>query len=258
MAAQKALRRVAALLLVAMSSTQFVQLLSPLAHASCPLGEAFSAGMNSQSQKPMNRSCGVKRVKKVPRMAFDNLSLKKLLHLGRWPMIWKEKWIGPANLDRAGLRLSGQDTYALVAAVLLQVLVGLYGATSQPEDNTSSMHKRLFEIQMLLLMISINCGTYTMVTFLLNKIYSSTALGMYKDVDYAVFFNETARHRVHAFWSLITCMITFMLSFSLNVMQRMKGKRGIVAAVLAVSVGSIMVYDWTSIMLLADKLIFKA
>ncbi|CAK0857853.1 unnamed protein product, partial [Prorocentrum cordatum] len=177
------------------------------------------------------------------------------------------EWFGPANLERANLRITGMETYAIVAAVLLQVILGVYGSVSEPQLDDPRiryprLQRRVFEAQMVLLMIAVLCSTYTMVMFLLIKIYSVTALGLYKDVAYKAFTQATVGIRSDAFWALISSIITFLLAFSLNLYSKVKGNRGI-ASVLWLSVVTIgfvvaLLREGGQVLMIADKLIFSA
>lgn len=199
------------------------------------------------------------RPTKVARPAVSTGTLlRQILHCGRYPAMWKERWIGPANLDRANLKITGMDTYALVAAVLLQVIIGLY--TSVPEPSADDPHIKyprlqriVFELQMALLLVAVMCSTYTMVTFLLCKIYTVLSLGMYRDVAYDLFFQGTRRLRVTSFWSLIWSMNAFLLAFALNLYTRIKGNRGLLLAFAGILVLLPIVRDWMAILQLADK-----
>jgi hypothetical protein len=187
--------------------------------------------------------------------------IKRFLHIGRFPRMWKEEWVGPANLDRASLRIDGMETYAIVAAVLLQVILGLYGAISEPDLDDPRikfpvLQRIVFEAQMVLLMIAVLCSTYTMVVYLLIKIYAVTALGVYKDVAYRAFTVATGRHRSHAFWALIAAIITFLLAFALNLYSKVKGKRGLVLSIVATCLVYMVLMEGAGVLLSADKYIF--
>jgi len=201
------------------------------------------------------------------RVARDGLNaqwtpLRQILHVGRYLTMWKEKWVGPANLDRASLRITGMDTYALVAAVLLQVITGLYGSVPEPEEEDPRIkypmaQRVMYEAQMFLSGVSVVCSTYTMVMFLLCKIYTVMALGMYKDVSYDLFQQATARFRLRAFWSLIIAMHSFLVSFAMNLFTRIKGKRGIFFCVLTMAGIIPVIYDWKIIYQVAEKYVYK-
>lgn len=209
-----------------------------------------------QGQSPRNQS-------PTQRRSFTT-SVRRVLYSAQLlPMKWKERWLGPANLDRASLRITGMDTYALIAAVLLQVLLGLYGAMDDPDlDNPRvkwpKLQRAMYEAQLALLMCAVLCTTFTMVMFLLSKLYTVTALGMYKDVSYDIFQKRTSGQRVKAFWSLIAGMLSFLMAFSLNLYTKMKGGRGLVLAAIGLCFVVKLVQEWAVVMILADKLIFSS
>merc|ERR1719291_1296068 len=55
------------------------------------------------------------RKKGVQPPASTERNIKRVLHIGRFPRMWKDEWVGPADLARAGLRIDGMETYAIVA-----------------------------------------------------------------------------------------------------------------------------------------------
>mmetsp|Transcript_51577 Transcript_51577/g.99689 ORF Transcript_51577/g.99689 Transcript_51577/m.99689 type:complete len:262 (+) Transcript_51577:41-826(+) len=201
---------------------------------------------------------------KVARPAVSTSTMfRQLFHCGRYVVMWKEKWIGPANLDRAALKITGMDTYAVVAAVLLQVILGLYTSVPEPSpDDPKIRYPRLqrivFEVQMVLLMGAVLCSTYTMVTFLLVKIYTVTSLGLYRDVSYDLFFQGTQRLRLTAFWSLIGSMYSFLIAFALNLYTRIKGNRGLLLAFFGILALLPIVRDWMAILGMADRFLYQA
>jgi len=206
---------------------------------------------------------GVQRIKKSTRKAFDITALRQILHFPvKYPVMWQERWLGPANLDRANLRITGMDTYALISAVLLQVIIGLYGTCECPQEGDPHvkyprLQRWMFEAQVLALMIAVICSTYTMVMFLLCKIYTVTALAMYKDVAYDLFQKATASHRVHAFWSLIMAMNAFLVAFALNLFSRIRGNRGLVVMGVSLALIIPMLKEWKEVIHLASKYIFN-
>jgi len=203
---------------------------------------------------------GEERPTKTARPASGSTLLRQMLHVGRYPVMWQERWIGPANLDRANLKITGMDTYAVVAAVLLQVIIGLYASVSEPsEDDPKIKYPRLqkyvFQLQMTLLMVAVMCSTYTMVSFLLCKVYAVMALGMYRDVSYDLFFQGTNNIRLSSFWSLIVSMETFLFAFALNLYTRVKGNRGVFLASVAIFVVFLLVREVMGIYALAEKFV---
>jgi len=193
-----------------------------------------------------------------PLKAGGTMLVKQFLHLHYRPVIWWQRWVGPIDLGRADMRVTGHDTYALVAAVLLQVLVGLYGVTKVPSEDDSKGRKIVFSVEIVLTSLAAICSAFTMLTFLLNKIYSTTALGVFKDVAYDVYQMATRPQRACAFWSLIIAMVTFLITFSLNLFLKLKGKRGYIATALTLVGSSFMLREWVTMMVMANKYIFRA
>ncbi|CAK8993216.1 unnamed protein product [Durusdinium trenchii] len=206
---------------------------------------------------------GIPKSPKAWRKALphDAVPVRQALHLHRYLQLWRIHWIGPENLDRAGLRVTGMDTYAIVASVLLQVITGFYGSVPEPDDTDErlkypNLHRLMYEGQMIFAGISVVCSTYTMVMFLLCKSYSVMALGMYKDVSYDLFQAASGRFRLRAFWSLIIAMHSFLISFAMNLFTRIKGNRGL-AFFFVGMLGIIpVVFDWQIIYQIAKKYVY--
>lgn len=195
-------------------------------------------------------------------LPHDAVPVRQFLHLHRYLQIWRVHWIGPENLDRAGLRVTGMDTYAIVASVLLQVITGFYGSVPEPDDTDErlkypNLHRLMYEGQMIFASVSVVCSTYTMVMFLLCKIYSVMALGMYKDVSYDLFQAATGRFRLRAFWSLIIAMHSFLVSFAMNLFTRIKGNRGLCFFFVGMMGIIPVVYDWQIIYQIAEKYVYN-
>eukprot|EP00930_Biecheleria_cincta_P071574 TRINITY_DN59063_c0_g1_i1.p1 TRINITY_DN59063_c0_g1~~TRINITY_DN59063_c0_g1_i1.p1 ORF type:complete len:288 (+),score=46.44 TRINITY_DN59063_c0_g1_i1:34-864(+) len=210
-----------------------------------------------QSQVMKHRR-GQESAQKTPRPALGYIvQIKRGLHIGRYPRMWWERWVGPANLDRVSLRLAGMDTYAIVASVLLQVILGLYGSIPVPDKDAPRKTQLMFEAQMALLTVAVLCSTFTMVIFLLNKVYCATALGMWKDVSYETFLNKTGKIRADAFWSLILALSCFMGAFAINVLNAINNRRGIIIGVMTVLGAGYMLRELSSMMEMAKLYVFK-
>lgn len=188
--------------------------------------------------------------------------IKQITHVGRYPRMWRESWLGPANLDRANLRITGMETYSIIAAVLLQVILGLYSSIERPDENDPRvMYPRLqmfvFEIQMTLLMVAVLCSTYTMVMFLMIKVYSVTALGLHLDVAHEGFILATQRSRAGAFWSLIAATCSFLVAFALNLYSKVKGNKGLGLSFLAMCFLAALFREGMKVLSSADAHIFQ-
>eukprot|EP00913_Durusdinium_trenchii_P017495 g16440.t1 len=191
-------------------------------------------------------------------LPHDAVPVRQFLHLHRYLQLWRVHWIGPENLDRAGLRVTGMDTYAIVASVLLQVITGFHSSVEEPDETDErlkypNLHRLMYEGQMIFASISVVCSTYTMVMFLLCKIYSVMALGLYKDVSYDLFQAATGRFRLRAFWSLIIAMHSFLVAFAMNLFTRIKGNRGLMFFFVGMLGIIPVVYDWQIIYQIAEK-----
>lgn len=178
--------------------------------------------------------------------------MKQFLHLNRLPVIWKERWLGPENLDRAELRITGFDTYALIAGVLLQVVISLYGSQAEPDPNDPSViypkiQRAVYETQMAFLMLSALCSTYTMVTFLICKIFSTRALATHMDVAFQIYTRETRPFRLHGYWALISALLAALVAFTLNLFTRIKGNRGLCFTFLFFFFVGAMLEDWRNL-----------
>eukprot|EP00929_Paragymnodinium_shiwhaense_P014105 TRINITY_DN121994_c0_g1_i1.p1 TRINITY_DN121994_c0_g1~~TRINITY_DN121994_c0_g1_i1.p1 ORF type:complete len:295 (-),score=55.60 TRINITY_DN121994_c0_g1_i1:146-1030(-) len=172
----------------------------------------------------------------------------------------EERWLGPINFDRANLRISGMDTYSVVASVLILTLTSLYGATSLPakEEEATPAQKRLYEIQMVCLMVAMLCSTYCMITFLLNKVYSCTALGLWKDVAYNSFMRDMVQVRLRGFWSMMIALVALMTSFSLNLIDKVGGKRGWAVGGASILMGIWMCVQWADVYNAASHYIYNS
>eukprot|EP00929_Paragymnodinium_shiwhaense_P119799 TRINITY_DN9169_c0_g1_i1.p1 TRINITY_DN9169_c0_g1~~TRINITY_DN9169_c0_g1_i1.p1 ORF type:complete len:368 (-),score=47.89 TRINITY_DN9169_c0_g1_i1:185-1288(-) len=179
-------------------------------------------------------------------------------HVNRWPGRMTERWLGPVNFDRAGLRLDTMDTYAVVASVFLGCLLGLYGSVSDPDYDTPTSMKTLFDVQMALLMVATLCASFTTFIFLINKLFAATAMGLWKDVAFFTYQYHTAVQRKMAFWSLVLSMLAFIVTFALNLYEKIQGRKGKAAAGLTLFVGGIMAVSCKELMDLANALIFQS
>jgi len=195
---------------------------------------------------------------KVECKAFNAMAVKRLLHaMERGPRRLRENWIGPVNFDRADMRVSAFDTYAVVATVMLQVVVGLYSSIPDPGSDATPVQRQAFRLQMLLLTVAVMCSTFTMVIFLLSKIYGVTALAMHKDLTYDMFIRVTSGGRSRAFWSLIGAMWSFLGAFVITLLQRIRGKLGYAAIVGTLTSAAYMTWEWYHVISWAGKHIYR-
>lgn len=91
---------------------------------------------------------------------------------------------------------------------------------------------------------------------MLCKLFSAISLGLYKDVAWELFVEAAKRHRLHAFYALISAILTFLAAFVLNLFSRIKGKRGITFTILFMLPIAWMVRLWVDIVLIGEKYIY--
>eukprot|EP00929_Paragymnodinium_shiwhaense_P011988 TRINITY_DN1184_c0_g1_i1.p2 TRINITY_DN1184_c0_g1~~TRINITY_DN1184_c0_g1_i1.p2 ORF type:complete len:321 (-),score=83.87 TRINITY_DN1184_c0_g1_i1:69-953(-) len=179
-------------------------------------------------------------------------------HVMRFIGRQEERWLGPVNFDRQGLRLGAQDTYATLATIILGTVLGLYGCVPDVDENSTPLQKKLHTAQMALLAAATLTSTFTMVIFVLSKVYSVTALAFWKDVAYNTFTHATDTLRMQAFWSLIASNGFFMMAFCLNIAHRMgKGKNGYYVTAAAVAISLFCTYQFWVMTDMANKYIFQ-
>jgi hypothetical protein len=118
------------------------------------------------------------------------------------------------DLARTSIRLESLNSYAIIAALLLNATLKLY--TMTPKQTDSSHHK-LENIARLIFVLSAGlsmiCGAYTTVVFSLLGLYSKTALGLGRDQVFLQFFAATAQVRQQGFNSFLTALLSFEVCF---------------------------------------------
>lgn len=233
---------------------------------------ALSSGLDRHAEVGLTGKVGINlrelpKPAKVTREVLIGQTLNAVpetRHIREWiqhPLRWlgrmEERWIGPFNGDRQGMRLSAQDTYAGVAAFVMGVVLGLYGCVSDVDEDATPMQKRLYEAQMALLSLATLASSFTMIIFLLSKVYSVTALGLWKDVAYSTFHAVTSSLRMQAFWGLIISTTAMMYAFCLNLIEKIKGPRGLVCAGVAALMSTYFTYQFWFMTDLAYKFVFS-
>eukprot|EP00929_Paragymnodinium_shiwhaense_P020543 TRINITY_DN13661_c0_g1_i1.p2 TRINITY_DN13661_c0_g1~~TRINITY_DN13661_c0_g1_i1.p2 ORF type:complete len:271 (-),score=75.80 TRINITY_DN13661_c0_g1_i1:176-988(-) len=257
----RSLSRASTLVMMTLACSVLMRL-PPFAPSQQQSSASFAAAVvqTGGSSQPSRSLFGM-RIEKTPlesggaEIASVDATRASIQHVMRFPGRMMERWMGPVNFDRASLRIDAMDGYALVASIVIQIVVGLYGATEEPEEK-SGPQRWMFEVQIWLLLIATMTSCFTMMVFLLGKIYSTTALGMWKDVAFFNFQHATAHHRNQAFWSLLISCLAFTGSFSLNLYTRLKGKRGVSASLISFAVAGAMCLSIQQVMRLANTHVF--
>lgn len=192
------------------------------------------------------------------RIPLMSIGAKQLLHLGRYPQMWKDHWVGPANIGRADMGVAGMDAYAILGAVILQVILGLYAAAEEPQAGDPRvryprLQRFFFDAQSLLLMLATACSAFSMITFLMVKVNAVTALGVYRDVAFERLLALTYQVRIVAFLSLVFSILLLLVVFSMSLYSKVKGNRGLILTSVAMLFGLITVHDMFQMMAFATR-----
>lgn len=180
----------------------------------------------------------------------DEIEVRRFLHVPyKFLAKLNEKWVGPVNFDRQGLRIGAMDTYAVLAGILLSTILGLFGSIygNKPDDDAPQVEKITYDFQVFFGSVAAMASAWTMIIFLFNKIYCVKALSIYHDVNYAVFLSATREYRVRAFQSLIVAFVAYLIAYASVLLGTVKGKKGIAIAVGIVAFSVIMLMEASNI-----------
>lgn len=132
---------------------------------------------------------------------------------------------GSDTLDRLKMRLDGMGTYAVVAALVVNMGIRLLSSTS--DLLLSKVWSPIACLYSCSLAGCVLSGVYATIVFALVKMFSKTALGIYKDVQFCEFFNATAHYRVTGFVALCISVASFCFAFLTFFLVRVGGAPGV-------------------------------
>jgi len=161
------------------------------------------------------------------------------------------------DLVRVKTRLDGLHSYGVIAALMMNASLRLYSSTPKRTDDGGisfeNVIKFLFTMSMMLSVIS---GSYTTIVFALLGLYSKRALGMGMDEKFVKFFDATHDIRESGFDAFVMCLATFKISFCLSLFLNYRGKfRWVILAVASI-LSCFAWYKWSTIMSLANTILF--
>jgi len=172
------------------------------------------------------------------------------------------------DLDRVKIRLDGLSSYGVVTALIMNAGLRLYSATpkkmgteSGPDDSADDKRRQKIENFTKVLfgfsvVASILAGAYTTVVFSLLGLYSKTALGLRRDLQYLEFISSTAQIRETAFDSFLLSLVAFEISFVSSIFLQYKGRvRWWLSGAATIAIFATF-WQWSSIMTTASKLLF--
>ena len=168
------------------------------------------------------------------------------------------------DIARARIRLEGLSSYALVAALLMNMAFVLYGSMPKKMNLTAGdtkNYKLENAIAMLGSIFAIICivmGMTTTIIFSLLGLYSKTALGMGNDAGFVEFFSATAEMRRVGFQSMVACIICLKGSLVTKTLLdfRDQGKFRYVMFSLSLVLSVLSWMAWSSIVKLAGGILF--
>jgi len=132
----------------------------------------------------------------------------------------------PFVMDRAALRLDGLSAYAIVASILLNAALIVYGTILKEVKDTKYIYPndvsaiKTTQIENIITIVAsfsnvicILSAVYTTLVFSLIALYSKTALGLGLDSQFVAFFSATSFLRDSGFRAFISALVSFQISF---------------------------------------------
>mmetsp|Transcript_27346 Transcript_27346/g.40430 ORF Transcript_27346/g.40430 Transcript_27346/m.40430 type:complete len:237 (-) Transcript_27346:298-1008(-) len=168
------------------------------------------------------------------------------------------------DIARARIRLEGLSSYALIAALLMNMALRLYGSIPKKMNLTAGdtkNYKLENAVAMLCSIFAIICivmGMTTTIIFSFLGLYSKTALGMGNDAGFVEFFSATAEMRRVGFQSMCACIICLKGSLVTSTLLdfRDQGKFRYVMFSLSLVLSVLSWMAWNSIVKLAGGILF--
>lgn len=134
--------------------------------------------------------------------------------------------MSPATLERVKMRLDGLGTYAVVSALVVNMGIRLVSSTT--DEVMTKVWWPLSCAYCAALVACVLSGVYATVVFTLTKMYSKTAIGLYRDAAFTEFFRATAQYRVSGFLAFCTSLGSFAFAFVTFFLLRVRGAPGLV------------------------------
>jgi hypothetical protein len=163
------------------------------------------------------------------------------------------------DLTRVSMRLDGFNSYAIIAALLLNATLKLYCMTPKQIESGGNISKEKVASILFLLFAgtSLLCTAYSTLVFSLLSLYSKTALGLGQDAAFLEFFAATAVVRKRAFHSLLAALLSFKLCFTASLFIHYDGKMRWWLVSIATIVGILSWMHWQSVISIAGDLLFR-
>ena len=136
------------------------------------------------------------------------------------------------DLNRAGLRLSSLEQYAVVGSILLGSIIDIFSDTPKRKESDQTRFGRTCQmIHGISISVGVLSAMYTTVVFTLFGLYAKTALGIGNDEAYLELLKATSAIRLRGFQSFLLCLLSFNVSIIMNMFLNFQD--GIIRYVMA-------------------------
>lgn len=163
-------------------------------------------------------------------------------------------------------RLEGL-AYSTVTTLLMNAALRIFSGTPKtlrpiPEDADEDAARKVRFNNALKIMfglsisVSVALAVYTTTVFTLMTIYSKTALGMGLQTEYLRFFDACGKYRFYGFQSFIGTLGSFYTSWVLSLVLNFKGEIRWWIALPTIIIGLVGLGHLTSIMSLAQTILY--
>jgi hypothetical protein len=134
------------------------------------------------------------------------------------------------QLDRVRIRLDGLGTYAMISALLIGGMLGLFFNTPKTIIEGQILENAVIALFYSSSTLSLLSSLYVTLVFSLVGLYSKTALGLSKDAQYLKFIDATRKQRNYAYDAFLLSIASFQSSFVMTLFLLLPGPARWVAA----------------------------
>mmetsp|Transcript_40655 Transcript_40655/g.84624 ORF Transcript_40655/g.84624 Transcript_40655/m.84624 type:complete len:224 (-) Transcript_40655:1028-1699(-) len=156
------------------------------------------------------------------------------------------------DLEREKTRLESFEAYVLVSILTASASFTILSEVTAPDS--SSLSQLATVATVFISGLSAIAGLHATIVFSLCVLYGKTALGLYRDVQYAQFVKDTAPQRIRAFNSFSTSLLLFALQVELLLCEKAPPAFQGVAILVAMATTGALVWDWHSILQAAQRI----
>ena len=162
------------------------------------------------------------------------------------------------DLTRTRIGLEALHTFAVMTTLLMNASLRLFTSTPKKLDEKRPSYENLAKIFFgICVAMSVVFGGYCVIVFSLMGLYSKGALGLGQDEALVEFLAQTEGIRAGGFNAFLASLLFFKCSFLSSVFINYEGKMRWWLAGLVLAVDLIGWWKWSTIHVLASKLIFK-